>query len=186
MAATKKKSSKKPADVGTAAAATEAYEKAVANYQSALEQMHKGELQTAAQAFGDLAASLNDEPVLAERCLAHQKVCERRLAPPAAAPADNDERFYHAVVLNNQGKADDAIRLLDEAIQQSPNDPRLLYTRASSWALKGNAEAAVSDLRQAIGREPQIRFQAVNDPDFERIREEPAFIDIIEPTPTGA
>jgi len=30
------------------------------------------------------------------------------------------------------------------------------------------------------------QMQAVNDPDFERIREEPAFIDIIEPTPTGA
>ena len=46
-------------------------------------------------------------------------------------------------------------------------------------------EQAVSDLRQAIAADPQIRFQAINDPDFEQIREEPAFIDIIEPTPTG-
>ncbi len=50
----------------------------------------------------------------------------------------------------------------------------------------GNAEAAIGDLRQAIALEPQTRFQAVNDSDFERIREEPAFIDIIEPTPSGA
>ena len=32
----------------------------------------------------------------------------------------------------------------------------------------------------------QVGFAAVNDPDFERIREEPSFIDIIEPTPSGA
>ena len=51
---------------------------------------------------------------------------------------------------------------------------------------KGATEKAVADLRQAISVDPTVRFQAVNDPDFERIREEPAFIDIIEPTPTGA
>ena len=47
-------------------------------------------------------------------------------------------------------------------------------------------EAAVADLRRAISAEPQVRFQASNDPDFEPIREEPAFIDIIEPTPSGS
>jgi len=47
-------------------------------------------------------------------------------------------------------------------------------------------DAAVRDLRQAITVDPQVRFQAGNDPDFEAIREEPAFIDIIEPTPSGA
>jgi len=30
-----------------------------------------------------------------------------------------------------------------------------------------------------------VRYQAANDPDFEPIREEPSFIDIIEPTPAG-
>ena len=51
--------------------------------------------------------------------------------------------------------------------------------------MKGSTGKAVTDLRQAIASDPTVRFQAVNDPDFEKIREEPAFIDIIEPTPTG-
>jgi hypothetical protein len=30
-----------------------------------------------------------------------------------------------------------------------------------------------------------LRFQASNDPDFDRVRDEAAFIDVIEPTPAG-
>jgi hypothetical protein len=70
-------------------------------------------------------------------------------------------------------------------MQQTPNSAKLLYARASAWAISGRADSAVSDLRQAIALDPTLRFQAVNDFDFERIREEPSFIDIIEPTSAG-
>ena len=86
----------------------------------------------------------------------------------------------------NSGDTEGSIRLLDQALQHDPTSVRVLYARSSAWALSGNADAAVRDLRQAIAGDPTIRFQAVNDADFERIREEPAFIDIIEPTTTGA
>ena len=72
------------------------------------------------------------------------------------------------------------------ALVDNPTSVDLLYVRSCAWAKQGSAEKAVGDLRQAIAADPKVRFQAVNDPDFERIREEPAFIDIIEPTPTGA
>jgi hypothetical protein len=47
-------------------------------------------------------------------------------------------------------------------LADQPNSVRCLYARACTWALKGQTDRAVADLRQ----------------------EEPAFIDIIEPTPT--
>ena len=80
----------------------------------------------------------------------------------------------------------EAVSLLDRALVQDPTSVRVLYARACAWALQKNAERAVSDLRSAIAVDPTIRFQAINDSDFERIREEPAFIDVIEPTPAGA
>ena len=52
--------------------------------------------------------------------------------------------------------------------------------------MQGNAVAAVEDLRQAIAADPKLRYQAANDGDFEKIRDEAAFIDLIEPTPAGA
>ena len=124
--------------------------------------------------------------MLSERARSYANICRGRQAPAPSAPTTVDELYYHAVLHSNNGESDAAVRLLDHALQQDPNSARLLYARASAWALKGNADSAVNDLRQAISSDPQIRFQASNDSDFEQIREEPAFIDIIEPTPAGA
>jgi tetratricopeptide (TPR) repeat protein len=96
-----------------------------------------------------------------------------------------DELYFQAVLSSNEGKYDEALSLFERALREHPDSPKVLYARASTWALKGNSEAAVGDLRRAIAADPKVRFQAANDPDFEPIREEPAFIDIIEPTPAG-
>ena len=167
-------------------AAIRAFEAAVAEFQTALEALHKGELSQARETFARIAESSKDEPALAQRARSFVEVCDRKLAPAAADPQTADDLYYEAVLRNNRGQADEAIALIDRALEQENGSARLLYARASAWALKGNTEAAVADLRQAIAVEPTIRFQAANDSDFSQIREEPAFIDIIEPTSAGA
>jgi tetratricopeptide (TPR) repeat protein len=162
------------------------YERALDQYSESLSLLHDGKPAEARERFLGIAEEFKDESVLAERCRRYAEICTNKLAPAPEAPTGVDDCYHQAVLLSNNGRADDAIRLLDQALQIEPQSPRLLYARAAAWALKSNAEAAVGDLRQAIVGEPQIRFQAANDPDFEAIREEPSFIDIIEPTPTGA
>ena len=165
---------------------TQAYEAALTEFQAALELLHQGDFASAKQRFARIAEHAMDEPALAERARTFLAVCERRLAPQAAPPQGVDDLYHQAVLQSNNGEADAAIKLLDQALQQNAGSARLLYARASAWALKGDTEAAVADLRQAIAVEPTVRFQATNDSDFSQIREEPAFIDIIEPTSTGA
>jgi tetratricopeptide (TPR) repeat protein len=164
----------------------EAYDKAVEEFGQALELFNRGEFERAGEAFCRIAESNPDEPLLADRARTYGRICERRAAPPPAEPATAEERYYRAVVLANGNRCDEALELLDEALREDPGSARYLYARASAFALKGSVDAAVRDLRQAIAVDPQIRFQATNDPDFESIREEPAFIDVIEPTPAGA
>ena len=162
-----------------------AYEQAVKAFQGAVEQVQKGDFARARDQFDAVIKSVKDEPVLIERSRMYRTICEKRLAPVAEPGSSPDDLYYRAVVSSNAGDPAEAVRLLDQALQHAPNDVKLLFARASAWALSGNADAAVRDLRQAISIDPATRFQAVNDPDFERIREEPGFIDIIEPTPTG-
>lgn len=164
---------------------TEAFEQAVAKYDLAVKALGQGDLAGAKQMFTEVIAAADNEPELAQRARTHVAICDRRLAPPAAAPATVDERYTRGVFLANSGAWDEALALLDQALVEQPQSASCLYARASVWALKGSASRAVSDLRQAIAIDPKIRFQAVNDSDFEKIREEPSFIDIIEPTPAG-
>jgi len=165
--------------------ADDPYAQAVAAFSGAVELLQKGDFSSARDRFDAVLASLKDEPVLAERSRMYRAICEKRLTPAAALGSTPDELYYRAIVESNSGNPTSAIQLLDQALQQTPNASKLLYARASAWALSANADAAVNDLRQAIAIDPTIRFHAVNDPDFEPIREEPGFIDIIEPTPTG-
>jgi len=164
----------------------EQYEKAVSSFGSGVQLVRAGDYVKAKDFFNEVLSSVKDEPVLAERSRMYLEVCERRLAPVTEPGSTADDLYYRAVLESNGGNASEAIRLLDQALQQTPNSAKLLYARASAWALSATADAAISDLRQAIGLDPTLRFQAVNDFDFERIREEPGFIDIIEPTSAGA
>jgi tetratricopeptide (TPR) repeat protein len=124
--------------------------------------------------------------VLQDRCAIYASVCLQRQSPVPSQPSTAEEFYEQAVLLVNQGDANAAIKLLDQALREEPDSAKYLYTRACAWAVKNNADSSVADLQRAISIEPQVRFQAINEPDFQSIREEPAFIDIIEPTPNGA
>jgi tetratricopeptide (TPR) repeat protein len=164
----------------------EAYEVAVREYGVAIDLLRKGDYAQAKERFDRLATEQAQEAELAERSRTYAVICERRLPAREGQPLSQDERYYQAVMLSNGGRWNEAIKLLDQNLHAEPNSAKNLYARASAWALQGRVEAALADLRQAMGIDPGVRFQAANDPDFEKIREEPAFIDIIEPTPAGA
>jgi Tfp pilus assembly protein PilF len=165
---------------------SEAYEVALGEYSSAVEAMRQGDLKRALDLFGKVRDLAPHEPELADRATTYARICERKLAPQPGDPDAADDRFRRAVFLMNGGDVDEALQLLNRAVADDPVSVDVLYVRACAWALKGAAEKAVGDLRQAIAVDPKVRFQAINDPDFEKIREEPSFIDVIEPTPTGA
>lgn len=165
---------------------SESYNRALSTFGAAVQLVQKGNFEKAKNMFEEVLGSLKDEPVLGERSRMYLAVCEKRLAPAPELGSTTDDLYYRAVLESNIGNTSEAIKLLDQALQQAPNSADLLYARASAWALSDHANSAVNDLRQAIGIDPTLRFQAVNDSDFECIREEPGFIDIIEPTPAGA
>ena len=163
-----------------------AYEETLAEFGLAVKALRKGDHGGALERFNKVRAAAANEPELGDRAATYVRICEHRLAPSLEQPGDGEELYRRAVGLMNAGELDEALRYLNQALTDDPISVDVLYVRACAWALKGSAEKAVGDLRQAMAVDSKVRFQAVNDPDFEKIREEPAFIDIIEPTPTGA
>jgi tetratricopeptide (TPR) repeat protein len=162
------------------------YKAALEEFGKAVELLQKGSFKEARDRFQTIEKENTDEPSLADRSRTYAKICEQKLAPAPESPQDGEGLYLLGVMSSNNGQYDEALDLLERALQQMPDSPKVLYARASTWSLKGNAEAAVAELRRAISVDPRVRFQATNDPDFEPIREEPAFIDIIEPTPSGS
>jgi tetratricopeptide (TPR) repeat protein len=187
----KKKSTKSASDRSKkstpAARHTEAYESLLRDYTQALELLHNAEAAKAMEAFQKVAAAAGGaEPELADRARTYAGVCARKLAPAEPMPEMADGLYYRSIVHMNDGRLDTAAQLIDRALQHDPAAARYLYVRASVRAMQGSREAALEDLRQAIAGDVQFRFQAANDPDFDSLREDAAFIDLIEPSAAGA
>jgi tetratricopeptide (TPR) repeat protein len=163
------------------------YEAAVAEFATAAEYVAKGNYAEAMPVFESIAARMSaEEPILADRSRSFAAVCARRLAAPSPETNDPDQLFHRAVYASNSGRYDEALALLDKALSARPNDPTVFYARASVRGLQGNVEGAAGDLKRAVALDPHLRFQAASDPDFEKVRDEAAFIDVIEPTGAGA
>jgi hypothetical protein len=61
----------------------------------------------------------------------------------------------------------------------SPNDERFLYATAATRSLMGEREGALTLLKEAIQANPENRIHAQNDPDFEALSDDDAFIDLV-------
>jgi len=178
MVAKKKSAKKKPMDHEG-----KAYQAALKEFGAALKLLREGAFEKAREAFGTLAEEHSHEPELAQRARTYIRVCEEKLAAEPGEPCTPDGWYYLGVVRSNQGRREEALECFGKALQQDPTSPKYLYARAATYGLMERAEAAVNDLRQAVLGDPTVRFQAVNDSDFEPIRDDAGFIDLVEPTP---
>ncbi|HMB19001.1 MAG TPA: hypothetical protein VKO41_06780 [Gaiellaceae bacterium] len=66
-----------------------------------------------------------------------------------------------------------------ELLDGDPKYPNLLYNLACSESLAGRTNDAIEHLGQAIGLTELARSYAKDDPDFDPIRDEPAFKDLM-------
>lgn len=67
-----------------------------------------------------------------------------------------------------------------ELIEAHPGDARLLYNVACCESLAGRTDDAIEHLKLAIDRAEQVRALAADDSDFDPIRDEPAFRELVE------
>ncbi len=179
--ATKKKAvrSRAPKDRGAD------YQKLLADYGKAMQKLQAKDFVAAADAFKALLKPTLAEPELHDRVTVYLATCLARNNAKTVEPKTAEQRYYKAVLALNAGRYDEARTLLDQVLTERPSDASALYARACLSALGSDASSSVQDLRAAIALDPKLRFQAVNDADFQPIRDDAAFIDIIEPSLTG-
>ena len=83
--------------------------------------------------------------------------------------------MFAAVPASQRGDWDEAIRIHDDALEDQPGQPALLYNLACMEARGGRDLDALVHLRQAIESEPRWSKAARGDTDFDSIRREPGF-----------
>jgi len=89
------------------------------------------------------------------------------------------ELWWPVHPLYEAGKYDEAAEQGRELLDAHPEYPDLAYNVACCESLAGRAADAVEHLRLAIDRSEQFRIMAAGDSDFDPIRDEPAFKELV-------
>lgn len=74
---------------------------------------------------------------------------------------------------------DAAERLLREGLEQHPNNASILYNLAAILGQRGEREQALELLRRSFELEPRYRTYARDDADFEPLRADPRFTEVV-------
>ena len=160
------------------------YLEAVALYERGLEALQRHEFRAAEEALRRVLEQYPDERELHERARLYLKICERETGPPPPRPQTVEERVYAATLALNAGAHEQALRHLQPATDERPDDDHVHYMLAVVHTLRHEGDLAITYLRRAIDLNPDNRTLARQEPDFEPIRRELGFRQAVSPPPT--
>ena len=119
---------------------------------------------------------------LADRALAHLRICEQRISrPPWANLRTAEDHYHHGVAMMNLGLWDEARDHLEKARKMAPKSEFVYYALAALDCLTGEADSALQNLKVAIDLRPENRYHARNDEDFAFLQEDPRFTELLYP-----
>ena len=158
------------------------YVQALQNYEAGLRAMQEHKFDKAKPLFQKVLTGPSKE--LIDRATVHLNICNQHLERPASSQFKTpEEHFDYAVSLMNVGNYVSAREHLDKLLKQSPKADYVIYGLAALECLTGHVEDSLRHLDEALRLNPQLRFQARNDSDFQNLAEDPRFTELLYPDP---
>ena len=184
---TKKRSGKSPVDqIGSAETIEQVYKQAIGLYESALDSLRNKNFSKASEQFQEIIDRFPEEHELHDRCHLYIRVSQRG-SNPLVVPHTFDELILAATIKINAGDQKEALRYLEQAMEQDPNNDEVHYITALALAASGDI-TAVGYLQRAIELNSDNRFLARQETGFELLQEDDAFQRALEmpiAPPTG-
>jgi tetratricopeptide (TPR) repeat protein len=180
----KKAPARKTTKASTGAAPTNTWmihEKALKEFERGVGLLQKQSYPEALERFQTIVSSFPQEKELIDRANVYLRICRNLLETKDPQPRNSEDFFYYGVIRANEADYDEAVRLLEKALQATPKDEKVHYVLASTLALKGDRREALDHLREAIELNTTNRIYARNDPDFEPLRDDENFQNLIHP-----
>jgi tetratricopeptide (TPR) repeat protein len=154
-------------------------EKAIEEFAAAVRIFQKRDLSKARELFKELLEKYPRESEVLDRVHTYLQVCERGLHPQVPRLKDADDFYNQGVFLMNQQNLEEASRMFERALAADPANEKILYGQAAAFALSGKRGDSLESLRRAIAANHANRARAANDADFESLRDDPEFQEIV-------
>jgi tetratricopeptide (TPR) repeat protein len=150
-------------------------------YEKAMKALGKRDFVKAGQHLDALLSSFPEEREVVERARAYRSLCDRALEKqPAPRPKTVEDLLSHAVYHHNRDEFEQALKFLKRAKELAPDNDSVLYCTAATSARAGDSAAAIKALRSAIAVSPASRTQARSDSDFDPLRSDESFVELLQ------
>lgn len=160
---------------------SEQYERALKEYEKGIALLQKHNFAEAIEIFQELAESFPEEGEICDRARQYISICQERLQGKGHRAAGGADHFHLGVYHLNRGETEGAIKEFEKALEKDSKRDMVHYAIASAHAQSGDKVRAVAALSEAIRLSEKNRIYAQNDPDFDRIRDDHDFIQLVEP-----
>jgi len=153
------------------------YLAAVKSYELGARALHRQNYEKAKEIFEKLATSR--VAGVAERSRVHLLLCQQKLSRPIPPPKQPEDLYALGVGALNSRRLDEAIEYLQKAQKSAPKLEHISYALAAAYSLRGDAEGALRNLKEAISLRPENRIQARRDEDFRRLAADTRFRELV-------
>ena len=158
------------------------YTQALQSYEAGLRAMQEHKFDKAKPLFQKVLGGPSKE--LSDRAAVHLNTCNQHLERTASTQFKTpEEHFDYAVSLMNIGDYVTAREHIEKLLKQAPKADYVIYGLAALDCLTGHVEDSLRRLDEALRLNPQLRFQARNDSDFQNLAEDPRFTELLYPDP---
>jgi tetratricopeptide (TPR) repeat protein len=134
--------------------------------EKAIKLIYQKDFRKARLELESLVSDYASEPEITARARSYLHICQREEGTRPKSAASSDELYSVGVLEHNRGNYDAAIGYFRQCLERRSDADFVLYSLAASLALKGDAEAAIQNLKRAIELNEENRVYAKNDSDF--------------------
>jgi tetratricopeptide (TPR) repeat protein len=144
--------------------------KSIEMFESALKIFWEGNCEEALAAFRKIREENSGHTELIDKVDAYIKACENRFKRRGFKPKSAEEYYLVGILEMNDGRVDESLKHLTKAIERDGGNDAWIFTLACAYALNGDEERAISQLKKAIQLKEDNRIFALYCPDFNGIR----------------
>jgi Flp pilus assembly protein TadD len=153
-------------------------DKALEEFSAAMKLFQKRDYPRAREGFRGVIEKYPGEKEICDRASGLMAVCDRQVHTEVPQARNAEEDCTQGVVFLNEGNVEEALSHFRKAAENG-GGARAWYLEACALAQAGRKDEAVSSLRKSVEADPGNRSRAANEKDFEGLREDPGFQDLM-------
>ncbi len=153
----------------------DAYEKALAAYAEAMKEFHKGRFDKAQELLQSFLEKYDTEKELVDRAKLYLHMTREKGKKETVSLKTIDDYVYYSITKINSGAHEEALKLLEKALEMEEEEGRVYYLLADAHILMGQPDEAMECLKKAFQKDKFYRVLAQNEIDFEPLWDDKKF-----------